>query len=273
MHPCLLLGLLVFAHNTNAPARNAELTVGTCAGTLLAYAVPAHPGDLTAPPIRLPQGHSRSVFSISCCSATAQHPSDSEAEPLRLLTVGMDRTVLRWAVPLVATGPNWRAAKVRNEALHRIMLTHWSRAQGTVRRGALAQAPQSAGINTDPLLSSLSFCAEVPIGVAHVLQPYPARDPVDRCLLLTSIGPIQHLCSRTLTTHAASRWTGRSAGWAAMHTPCPFEPAEPHRLAIGCGDGTIRLVPTSSRPEGGPQPDTKTIWQVLCSRRLPAMSI
>ena len=81
-----------------------------CAGTLLAYALPASFGDKPAPPIRLPYGHTRSVFSISF-SPSAHTPM--QQEPLQMLTTGMDRTVLRWAVPLSLAGPDWRAAKVR----------------------------------------------------------------------------------------------------------------------------------------------------------------
>ena len=32
--------------------------------------------------------------------------------PLRVLTTGMDRTVLSWTVPLLPIGSEWRAAKV-----------------------------------------------------------------------------------------------------------------------------------------------------------------
>jgi len=39
------------------------------------------------------------------------------------------------------------------------------------------------------------------------------------------------------------------------------EPAAPHRLAIGCGDGTIRLVSTGSAEGGRAQQDMKMIWQ------------
>ncbi len=89
-----------------------------CAGNLLAYALPARPGDQPAPPIRLSHGHTRSVFSVSFGRPSVQLPAGSEAEPLRVLTVGMDRTVLRWAVPLPPTGPDWKAAKVRRLTWH-----------------------------------------------------------------------------------------------------------------------------------------------------------
>ena len=40
------------------------------------------------------------------------------------------------------------------------------------------------------------------------------------------------------------------------------EPAKPHRLAVGCGDGTIRITPTGARTDGGEAPESKMIWQV-----------
>ena len=85
-----------------------------CAGKLLAYALPAHPGDKPAPPIRLPHGHMRSVFSVSFGQPLPQLPSEQEEEPLRVMTTGMDRAVRRWAVPMTPMGPDWKAAKVRD---------------------------------------------------------------------------------------------------------------------------------------------------------------
>ena len=97
----------------NRQLREDRSSLLTCAGTLLAYALPTEPGDTPPPPpTRLPHGHTRSVFSVCFGALPPQLPPRPATEPLRIMTTGMDRVVLRWAVPMTQTGPDWKAAKV-----------------------------------------------------------------------------------------------------------------------------------------------------------------
>lgn len=50
------------------------------AGTLVAYPVPSEPGQKPPSPVRIPGGHSRSVFSICFAVSSAQEPQGLPAD-------------------------------------------------------------------------------------------------------------------------------------------------------------------------------------------------
>ena len=65
---------------------------------------------------------------------------------------------------------------------------------------------------------------------------------------------------------AQAEWTLGSLGGHAH--ALSVEPAAPHRLAIGCGDGTIRITPTQLRADCADAAETKMIWQVgICGNQ------